>query len=477
MPVQSTASPQSRMDSLWLTVITLLAAGLRFSGGLSRSFWIDEIATLAYLSGSFDHLVASLLEAATNPPLYFFSLFCIIPWGQSEFWLRLPSVLWGLLAVPLIYQLGRTSFDRRTGLLAALLLAISPYHIWYSQELRNYAMLTGLAVAVGYFFLKTLDSDGLKWWVGFIVTSSLAYATHYYAFLLPVSQLVFFILCLRQYRLHFRKWAVAQFVAFLPLIPWLYLLSRQETVAFGVGWMPAPTLLSPFLTLQGFSTGLSDRFTILTVFSLGITLLAVGLGMFVPQPHTKSSRLFLVLWLVVPFVLVLVISLRRVFYYHRYFVIVLPAYLTLMCAGATRLRPKIPRVALTLALIVIPLLSLWGYPNLSAFPQQDWRAVAQYIRENAESSDIIVVVGVLDVLVWRYYYDGENEVVMRHLDPITEAKRDLDTIHRPDTRLWIIHGGELDRDSRKWLEGHSSYVVEKRNFVGLVTVLVDAENP
>jgi len=50
-------------------------------------------------------------------------------------------------------------------------------------------------------------------------------------------------------------------------------------------------------------------------------------------------------------------------------------------------------------------------------------------------------------------------------------------LHRPDARLWVIHGGELDRDSRKWLEGHSSYLVEKRNFVGLVTVLVDAKNP
>ena len=148
-----------------------------------------------------------------------------------------------------------------------------------------------------------------------------------------------------------------------------------------------------------------------------------------------------------------------------------------MCAGATHLRPKIPRVLLILALVVIPLLSLWGYPGLGAFPQQDWKAVAQYVRENADSSDIVVVDGVLDMLVWRYYYHGENETILRHLDPITETKRDLDTIHQPDTRLWIIHGGELDHNSRAWLEGHSSYVVEKRNFVGLVTVLVDAKDP
>ncbi len=62
--VQSTASPQLRMDSLWLTVITLLAAGLRILGGsIGRSFWIDEIATLGYLSGSFDHRVARLFDA------------------------------------------------------------------------------------------------------------------------------------------------------------------------------------------------------------------------------------------------------------------------------------------------------------------------------------------------------------------------------------------------------------------------------
>ena len=62
--------------------------------------------------------------------------------GHSEFAVRLPSLIAGTLVIPVLYELGRELYDRRTGLLAAAFAAVSPLLIWYSQEVRMYEFVT-----------------------------------------------------------------------------------------------------------------------------------------------------------------------------------------------------------------------------------------------------------------------------------------------------------------------------------------------
>ena len=469
------ARTRSSADCCFVTALVLLGAAFRVLGGFEyRSIWMDEAATVGSISGSLDQLVRYVLNDAVHPPLYFLSLFCITPLGESDFWLRFPSVICGILAIPLIYQLGRTSFNRATGIVAAALLAISPYHVWYSQEMRMYAVMVCLTISVGYFFLKTLKSHALKWWIGFVVTSGLAYATHYYALLLPLAQFVFLVCTLRQRPVHLRKWVVAQFIAFLSLAPWLYLLFRQEMVVFAIGTFPSPTLLSPLLTLQAFSMGLADKFSFLTVIGMGIILLLLVFGVTQGRSHSSDSTLFLALWLFVPFVVVLGVSLRRGFYNHRYFVVALPAYLTLVAAGATYLRHKTVRAVAILTVCAISLLSFSVYPQPSTFPQQDWKGIAEFIHERAEPSDIIAVDSELDVISLRHYRVADHRIVSRRQGLVHVSEMSVETIYRPDARLWIIES-DVDSETRDWLRVNADQIAEERHFSGLLVILIDPE--
>ena len=142
----------------WRAVgVVFLAAVVRLVGLGTPSLWLDE---------AFSHLFATLplplaweamLVDAVHPPLYYLLL---RPWlalaGESEFALRFPSAVAGVLTVALLYRVGRVWLGERAAFWAALLLALNPFHLWYSQEARMYALLALLSLAVLWAFVRAL---------------------------------------------------------------------------------------------------------------------------------------------------------------------------------------------------------------------------------------------------------------------------------------------------------------------------------
>lgn len=171
-----------RHDRLILGLIIATAAALRFVELSGQSFWYDEALTLAYVSETFGGMLSAVGERDSNPPLYY-----AVAWvwtrlfGDSEAGLRSLSVVAGVLTVPVTYAAARALAGRRVGLVAALLIAVSPVMVWYSQEARAYALL-GLLSALGFmFFVRSLRGDGRRPIVGWAIASALAIATHYFA--------------------------------------------------------------------------------------------------------------------------------------------------------------------------------------------------------------------------------------------------------------------------------------------------------
>jgi uncharacterized membrane protein len=145
------------------------------------------------------------------------------PWrslgGDSEFALRYPSALFGALAVPCGFVLARQlGFSRRIGLLLGLLLATSPYLVWYGQEAKMYTLLLVLVSIAFIAYLKALTPTpalpltplapsgvsearparrraggglGWGWWIVFVAATTLSFYTHILSpLMLPVYGLV-----------------------------------------------------------------------------------------------------------------------------------------------------------------------------------------------------------------------------------------------------------------------------------------------
>src|SRR3989338_7908586 len=147
--------------------ILVLAFFLRVLN-LSQSLWLDEaIQVMAVSTRSLQSLLTEYMVYDFHPPLYSLLLYVWTAlFGTSEAVVRFPSVLTGVGTVYLVYLIGKLLWDEKTWFVSAFLIALSSYHIYYSQEARMYALATFFVALSSYFFLLWLRKKGsLTWYV------------------------------------------------------------------------------------------------------------------------------------------------------------------------------------------------------------------------------------------------------------------------------------------------------------------------
>ncbi|MCP5023606.1 MAG: hypothetical protein GY930_17790 [bacterium] len=183
---QGHAGVPNRSWILWGLLI-LVALALRLPG-FTESVWIDELYTSRLFCGH-PLVLAKTLYSDIHPPAYFvFIHYWISIFGDSVISLRLPPLLFGLGSLILVQRLGRLWFSERAGWWAAWALAISPVHIWYSQEARPYSANLFLALACFLLHSQMIRSrPRLLAWLLFTLVLSLTTLGHYYLVVLPAS--------------------------------------------------------------------------------------------------------------------------------------------------------------------------------------------------------------------------------------------------------------------------------------------------
>src|SRR5438105_11740181 len=169
---------------LALAAVTLLAAWLRLHRLAGHSLWSDEAFSVQFAHISAAHFWKRSWSREGNMLLYYLLLRLWVHIGDTEFWVRLPSVIFGVAAVPMIYLLGRDLFSRATGLIAAALLAVHAFHIYFSQEARSYSLLVFLLIVSSYFFARLPASPERRLYrVAYPLASALAFYAHLFALL------------------------------------------------------------------------------------------------------------------------------------------------------------------------------------------------------------------------------------------------------------------------------------------------------
>jgi len=188
---------RSRRQWLVLLAVTGLAFAVRVLGLDGQSLWRDEIDAIRFASSPLAELLGMFAQPGQNGPFYYLVL---RPWlgvaGQSAFALRFFSLSFGLLTVPLVYQLGRRLFPRlpQVALLAALLATLSPYLVWYSQEGKMYSLVVCLIVLSMERYLAALERGGCGRWLAYVALTSAAFYVHLLGALIVPVQIVVFAL-------------------------------------------------------------------------------------------------------------------------------------------------------------------------------------------------------------------------------------------------------------------------------------------
>jgi 4-amino-4-deoxy-L-arabinose transferase-like glycosyltransferase len=289
-------------------------------------------------------IVARTLELSEPHPVasYWLQHLWLEVAGHSEFALRFLGVCWSVAAVALMLPLAsHLSLPRSTGIIAAALMAISPYVIWHAQDARMYSMSLCLTLA------STLLA--LRWWksttrsrqlwsaLAYLLVTWLALHTHYFALYVVVAQQIAisgWAIASREWRKLVAWWGTGLLLLLL-WSPWL-LLTWPILRDYG-GNGDSPHLVDAMLrALSVYVVGETASPSIQPWWA-ALALAAVALGLLALwQREGKTGRgaaWFLLIYAFVPLIATWLSALNRPIFNERYLVAALPpVYLLMACA-------------------------------------------------------------------------------------------------------------------------------------------------
>jgi mannosyltransferase len=436
-----------------LPSLLILAFALRIWRLETQSLWWDEIDTV-FLAVSPPSLAwDDILRVGNQVPLYYLLL---RPWaalGQGEFWIRYPSVWWGVLTVASTFRLGQQLANRGVGTTAATLLAILPFHIWYSQEARTYSML-GALVTLSYLqllYLADQPRDSRRWLTYGVTTLAILY-THYFGALLLLAQAIPLLAHWRQRRPLVWRWLKVVGVAALALIVWMaasQVLQPGGLERAPIDWIDEASWYEPLLTFYTFGLGSTAYpahwWNWLTCAAL---LIAFIWGVRRLLDDTRSSLVsgLMVCWPLVPIVMMWLLSVRlpgltdrRSIYMDRYVTWLLPVFALLVAWGWERWRRRDwsgwGAAALYAVTLTISLGALYTDPR---YARENWRSAMRRINARARDDAMLISRPAQRLPLW--YYPSSDAITVIESPaglPDGELDRWLGTPSVP-AEVWLI---------------------------------------
>jgi 4-amino-4-deoxy-L-arabinose transferase-like glycosyltransferase len=387
----------------WIVlVIFFLAFILRFYHlGHESLFWDElEIITRAKAS-NLNQAFTQVIWNDFNPPLYFtFLRIYLGVFGFSDIVARIPSAFFGALAVLLMYKVGRMIFSEKIGLLAAFLLAISPFNIFYSQSARMYSMLLFFGLLSMFFFLKLLNKQTILNSLLYIFSSVLMIYLQSFGFVILLTQNIFILFHFRSKileKFNFKNWILSQILIVIAFSFWLNIFYHQAILV--KNWHPwgkSPPLYGHYLSSSLIE--FSGSKLMLMLFLLLIVLIILNLFLkhfynktiFVPEDRNENYYLRLaVLLFIIPLIIPILLSfLTPNLCCVRYAVVSSIGIILLIAYGIFKLRNKIAVISLIFLIILLGFFSLKKYYSTRRF--EDWREAARFVDQMAPPKTLLV---------------------------------------------------------------------------------------
>lgn len=216
--------------AIMLPLMTGLALALRLYKLGYHDYWDDEVISTFAARPPLSEIFSSIATYSIHPPFYYGLLHIWITlFGDELITARLLSVLISTACVPLIYLLGRRLASKPVALIAALIMAFAPFHIFHGQQARMYPLLTLLVIGTTLFFHSGWTYGGWGRWLAFGLCITAGLYTHvYFAFSLAALNLWALYDTYRQRRIQRSRWGgllIAQAcggLAFIPFVPQMF---------------------------------------------------------------------------------------------------------------------------------------------------------------------------------------------------------------------------------------------------------------
>jgi mannosyltransferase len=418
-----------------LAAVLLLGAAIRFHQLDHESLWTDEVLSVELARRPWPALLAATAEDG-HPPLY---VALLRVWtrvlGESESAVRSLSAVIGVATLAAFFALAFRLLSRRAALIATLLLACAPYHVYYSQEARNYALLLLLTV-LSYLGLVAWDERPTPARaVAYVAATVLLLYTHVFGFFVWAAQLIWIAIRARErgdWRARLLP-PIAIGVLVLPWIaaPWTALLLRQTSTHTTSLHLNRPTVWSLFTSAYQFAGSPLNA-----VILLPAAALEVHHSLATREARTRMA--LLLLWAALPQLIPFVISQVAVpIYITRATIVTLPVLYLLAAARLARLDGRWQG-----ALVSVAVLGSLGFQALyfQGRAKEQWREVASAVDARARPGDVVL----FDAGYGRRGFDhysrapGLRKVGIANDVTSAAGAAELAALPADTRRLWVV---------------------------------------
>jgi mannosyltransferase len=452
--------PHLNRNTILLVLILLLGLFLRIYNITGESLWLDEGYSVKRAKLGILQIIQELY-GNVHPPFYFFILHSWMNlFGDSEFSIRFLSAIFGSLALFMIYRVGSLIFDKHVGLISSLILALSTFHIQYSQEVRGYSLMVLLTLLSMYFLMRLLRGSNNKLMACYVISSALLLYTHNFGLFIIAAQNIYvlgsFALSKNKPGLNLHRWILLQAIVSVLYLPWLFILIHQIMYnTIYLFWIPEPTLTLIKYSLEEYAGSPSLFWSFIVLSFLAI----LPYKFFFENRTTKdvsslaehhlsgarisavNSTIFLLTWLLSPIVFPFIVSLLlKPIYVTRYTISASVAFYILTARGMQSIHIRYVKY-IVLALIIIfsfgPLKTYYTKPH-----KQPWREVTKYVEMKAMPGDLLIFypewpgVGPMEAVF--NYYSKRTDLYKKPFIVNGEVTKDITPAVEGHKRIWLI---------------------------------------
>lgn len=307
-----------------------------------------------------------------------------------------------------------------------------------------YAMLTFLVLASAVFFVRAMKDNARRDWAGYALTTALALYTDNGALWYVVAVVCFSVLSRKRLAARGRAWFVSHaaiFVLYAPWIPSLYRQTQQVTEQF---WLAPPSYHTVLETILAFN---SYNFPVVGLSILYVTVVFVWVAL---TPGGGWQKRLAAMWLLVPVLVSLLLSLRQPIFLSRNLIVASLGYYFLIVDTIRKFNSRRATIVLLAPLLLMNVVSIGV--NAWIEEKEDWRGVVQRVATHIESSargageDLILFVPSYAELPFAYYFRDydlavdsqgypQDELLLH--DDVQEAD-DLDALLAGRSRVWLV---------------------------------------
>jgi len=403
------------------------------------------------------------------------------------------SVVFGVGTCVTVYFIGKQYVDENLGLLSGVLTSISWWQFWASRETRSFIVVCFFISVSTYFFIKILSEDrNIKTWIGYIIFTSLATYTFYYAFIVIFAQNLSILAKLIKRKIKLTHWLLSQIIIAALFAPWVPTFLKQSGLvesgtAYKQSNYTALTVLHDFFKKLGTIDYISVR---LLLSRLGIhfnyewyivpflIMVVLSTLYFRRSTNAKKAGIF-----IFPLLLVICILTINILFYtglsheaDRYFSIFVP-FFSIITAGAILFFRK--KVVVLILLVPIMLINGYGIASKRALYLEQWREAVSFVESDLTSNDCVIIIA--DFTATSYDYYSTKKVDQYSISRDIEAidPKIAQSILKHD-RVWLVlshikrgrHYGKAVEVLKLWLQQNHFAFLRGEDFIAVSTVLL-----